>query len=302
MSLNIDFNNIKPHNGSQRDGFEELCCQLASFNAPQKNSTFIVKDGSGGDAGVECYWKLPNGSEYAWQAKYFPNTFGSSQWTQIDESVKTTIEKHPKIVKYYICIPKDRTDRRVVNKNGVEENSLQKEWEKHVEKWNRWCNDAGIEVEFEYWGAHELTTMLTYNDVRYSGCALYWFNQIIFTQETFQTNFLKARNTLADRYMPELNVELENIEKYFDAISLSDAWFNKLNELLKLCIDNSNSFRDKWKVSEINKPVLEDIDKDFTSLIQHFKEFIIDKKHSKYEIQFKQLIDTLQSNLNTIMD
>lgn len=302
MNLNIDFNNIKPYNGSQRDGFEELCCQLASFNSPQTNSTFIVKDGPGGDAGVECYWKLPNGSEHAWQAKYFPNTFGPSQWTQIDESVKTAIEKHPKIVKYYICIPKDRTDRRVVNKNRIEENSLQKEWEKHVEKWNRWCNDIGIKIEFEYWGAHELITMLTYNDVRYSGCALYWFNQIIFTQDTFQTNFLKARNTLADRYMPELDVELENIEKYFDAISLSDTWSNKLNELLKLCIDNSNSFHDKWKYSEINKPILVDIDKDFNSLIQHLKEFIIDKKYSKYKIQLNRLIDTLQSNLTTIMD
>ncbi len=66
----IDFKDIRTHTGTQDKGFEELCCQLASFEEVPKDSIFRRK-GAGGDGGVECYWRLPNGNEKAWQAKYF---------------------------------------------------------------------------------------------------------------------------------------------------------------------------------------------------------------------------------------
>lgn len=46
------------------------------------------------DAGVECYWTLPTTEEMAWQAKYFL-TLDTTQWAQLDESVKTARDKLP---------------------------------------------------------------------------------------------------------------------------------------------------------------------------------------------------------------
>jgi hypothetical protein len=46
----IDFKDIRTHKGSQHEGFEELCCQLASFEEVPKDSIFRRKSGAGGDA------------------------------------------------------------------------------------------------------------------------------------------------------------------------------------------------------------------------------------------------------------
>ncbi len=91
---NIDWQNLRSYNGSQNSAFEELCCQLAAYeneNLP-KNSRFIRKGTP--DAGVECYWQLPNGNELGWQAKFFLSTPGPPQWREIDDSVKAALEKH----------------------------------------------------------------------------------------------------------------------------------------------------------------------------------------------------------------
>lgn len=64
-----DWNNLRPWNGSREKGFEELCCQLAAGEVYPAKSTFVRKGAP--DAGVECYWTLPDGDEHAWQAKFF---------------------------------------------------------------------------------------------------------------------------------------------------------------------------------------------------------------------------------------
>ncbi|WP_289488013.1 hypothetical protein [Fictibacillus enclensis] len=59
---------------------------MAHLSPPYNADYFVRKDGAGGDAGAECYWRLSHGSEYAWQAKYF---LDASQWKQISDSVET---------------------------------------------------------------------------------------------------------------------------------------------------------------------------------------------------------------------
>ncbi|WP_255877229.1 hypothetical protein [Sinorhizobium fredii] len=62
MSLpDIDFTKIRLH-GNQADAFEELCCQLASDEESPDRVRFDRK-GRGGDAGVECFETLADGSE-----------------------------------------------------------------------------------------------------------------------------------------------------------------------------------------------------------------------------------------------
>ena len=65
------FRTIRSYGGSQQGGFEELICQLAHLSVPPDAQTFVRKEGAGGDAGVECFWIMNDGSEHAWQAKYF---------------------------------------------------------------------------------------------------------------------------------------------------------------------------------------------------------------------------------------
>src|SRR5699024_10683714 len=110
--IDIDFLRIRTFDGSKDGGFEELICQLAHLNKPSNNHIFIRKDGAGGDAGVECFWKLKDGKEHAWQAKYFTERLGNSEWNQINNSVRTALTKHPNLTKYYICVPRDFNDSR----------------------------------------------------------------------------------------------------------------------------------------------------------------------------------------------
>src|SRR5258707_13785695 len=129
MTVTIDFPSIRPWRNSRNDGFEELCCQLASLEAPSFGATFFRKEGAGGDAGVECYWLLEDGSEHAWQAKYFFE-LGNSQWVQLDDSVNTALTKHPKLVRYVVCLPIDLPDKRRKNQK-----SLKDKWNERVKKW-----------------------------------------------------------------------------------------------------------------------------------------------------------------------
>ena len=93
--VTIDWNSIRPLNGGREKGFEELCAQLAHAESPS-GSRFVRKGTP--DAGVECYAVLGDGSEWGWQAKYF-DALGDSQWTQLDSSVKSAIEKHRRLVR-----------------------------------------------------------------------------------------------------------------------------------------------------------------------------------------------------------
>ena len=87
--MEINFSQIRTHDGSKNSGFEELICQIAHLQKPDNGKRFVKKDGAGGDAGVECYWILDDGSEICWQAKYFLDGMNSSRWQQIDESFTT---------------------------------------------------------------------------------------------------------------------------------------------------------------------------------------------------------------------
>src|SRR5690606_29197962 len=103
---------IRTIDGSQDAGFEELICQLAHLQKPDKGLSFVRKEGAGGDAGAECFWILEDGSEHCWQAKYFLGEMSPSRWNQIDKSFKAVLKKHKNLKKFVVCLPIDRTDSR----------------------------------------------------------------------------------------------------------------------------------------------------------------------------------------------
>ncbi len=85
----LDWNSVRPLGGTRDKGFEELCSQLAQCESPE--DTRFIRKGTP-DAGVECYTIFPDGSEWAWQAKYFLNSLETSQWQQVNESVLTALK------------------------------------------------------------------------------------------------------------------------------------------------------------------------------------------------------------------
>jgi len=150
----VEWNRLRPWNGSQDTAFEELICQLASYEPAPSESTFFRKGTP--DAGVECFWKLPKGLEYGWQAKFFTFTPSSSQWRQVDSSVKTALEKHPALKQYTICMAVDRADARLDGKK-----SFLDRWTEHVRKWDSWAAAKSMRVDFRYWGSHEIAERLS---------------------------------------------------------------------------------------------------------------------------------------------
>ncbi len=209
MSSNINWQNLRPWSGSQQTAFEELCCQLAACEpepVPQ-GSTFIRKGAP--DAGVECFWILPNHDELAWQAKFF-DSVGDSQWQQLDKSVKTALEKHPRLTSYIICVPLDRQDPRIDDQKWFMD-----KWNERVNKWEGWAQAEGRTVRFLYWGEHEIFERLTREQHR--GRYLFWFRSELFSQSWFQARLDEAVANAGARYSHELNVELP-VARLFDGL------------------------------------------------------------------------------------
>lgn len=184
------------------------------------------------DGGVEAYCVLENGDEYGWQAKFF-DSIGVSQWHQIDKSFKTAFGKHPRLVKYFICIPLDQADPRV-----KEQKWFKDKWDAKVAEWTQYADSKGRIIEFEYWGSSELLHRLSLE--KHAGRLRFWFNKEEFTDEWFSEKLDRSIDSLGDRYTPELNFNLD-IAKTFDGIAHDDGFkkrfIKQYDELLQEAAD-----------------------------------------------------------------
>ena len=211
--MELDWKSIRPLNGARDKGFEELCSQLARCEVPRM--TRFVRKGTP-DAGVECYAILPDGSEWAWQSKYFDG-LGDSQWQQLDKSIKAAIEKHPRLAKYFVCIPLDLPDARIPSRKSAKDR-----WDEHVSKWQEWTTERTMSVEFVYWGSHELLERLA--QPAHIGRVRFWFNKIGFDDAWLAARLDEAIATAGPRYTPEIHVDLP-IAWEFEAFGRSKIFF-----------------------------------------------------------------------------
>lgn len=222
--MNIDWDNIRALDGSQREAFEEICCQLARYEQVPPGSTFIRVGAP--DAGVECYWALPNSDEWGWQAKFFTSPPGTPQWSQIDDSVRTALEKHPRLTRYAVCLPIDRQDpRRQQDSMGREYQAFMDKWNERVERWRGWAGERGMTVEFGYWGRHEILERLSREEHR--GRYAFWFGGQYLHNQWFTDRLEEALSDAGPRYTPELHVELP-VSEMFDALGRTEAFFGRL--------------------------------------------------------------------------
>jgi hypothetical protein len=248
--MSINWNNLRSWSGSQQTAFEELCCQLASCEEMPNDAIFIRK--ASPDAGVECFWKLQDGTEHGWQAKYFLNPPDNAQWRQIDESIQTALEKHPLITKYVVCLPINRPDARETGKK-----SCLDKWNDHVAKWKRWSDEKKMQIEFMYWGESEIFQRLSRD--KHRGRYLFWFNSDIFTHQKMLDQINESIENVGPRYTPELNIHLE-LSNTFEFIARTDKYVLELRKNIGLihrklsCINPKDS--EQYLQEPVNKIIL----------------------------------------------
>ncbi|MDJ0447367.1 hypothetical protein [Methylocystis sp. JR02] len=222
MSLpDIDFSEIRLH-GNQADAFEELCCQLASDEASLDRVRFDRK-GRGGDAGVECFETLADGSEIGWQVKFYWDI--DSMLRSLGKSLDTALVKHPKMRKFIACFPFDLGDAR---KDGTTS---------ALEKWDAWraerikqAGNTGRVIEIERWDAHALRKRLTSSNPRAAGRIAFWFDRQLFTADWFEGKFARAKAGLGERYDPKGHIDLP-IGRAIRAVTGDPALFVELGQL-----------------------------------------------------------------------
>ena len=219
--MKFNWNDIRSLNGSQDKGFEELCAQLARAESPDEAK--FVRKGTP-DAGVECYCTLPDESEWGWQAKYFLN-METFQWPQLDTSIKTALNKHPALVRYFVCIPYDLPDARV--KGQI---SAMERWNQHVKKWEEWAQERDMCVKFVWWGNSELIERLSQNE--HIGRRYFWFGQRGFDNEWFQARLDEAVEAAGPRYTPEIHVDLP-VARDLELFGRTESVFNEVKSLAR---------------------------------------------------------------------
>ncbi len=280
--IDLDFRTIRNHDGSQDNGFEELVCQLAHLEKPSNADYFVRKDGGGGDAGVECFWKLQDASEHGWQAKYFLDPLSTNQWGQINESVETALEKHPKLTKYYVCIPRDLNDSRKTGKGGKVVKSSLDIWNEHVERWLALASSKDMQVEFILWGKHEISIQLQRDQPKYAGRARYWFGTPVLTRDDFERLTRLSAQSLGERYTPEFHVDLP-IAEVFKALGEPKYWHAIVSKNISKWIKGFSEKLDSIR-REIPQDRLNEVDfvDDYVSikseLLQHLKEGLVNTK------------------------
>nr|WP_057927205.1 AVAST type 2 anti-phage system protein Avs2 [Burkholderia ambifaria] len=213
-SLDPDWASIVPFNGSKQDAFEELCTQLARASCPSE-SQFIRKGRP--DSGVEAHVVHPDGTEWAWQSKYF-HAMNSSQWVQLDKSVKTALAGHPNLTRFIVCVPLDLADGRTGRSK-----SARQRWNERVATWSGWALRAGMKVEFIWQGSHELLTELA--TPQHDGLLHFFFGTRYLDDAWFDARLSEAHKAAGPRYTPELNVKLA-VNDHFDALGRTREFFD----------------------------------------------------------------------------
>jgi len=246
--IDIDWRKLRSLSGSQNKAFEELCCQLAEYEKKPADSTFTRKGTP--DAGVECFISLPNQTEWGWQAKYFLS-MGTKQWSQLDDSIQTALEKHPKLVKYIVCLPLDLPDAR-----RKEQKSALKKWNDRVKKWRTWATKMGMEVQFEYWGSYQILERLSREE--HKGRFFFWFGKEYFSQSWFETRLTKAIAVAGPRYTPPIHVELP-IVQYFEALVRNSEFFGRIKQIFQDTKNEYSRINNQNQDNSLNK-LISDLD------------------------------------------
>lgn len=195
--MEIDFYNIRNTKKGKADSFESLVCSL--FHKKFANiGEYQRPRGDGGDGGVEAVFICPDNSEIGVQAKFWENNeFGSSQQSQLDNSLKTALANHPNLKTYYVAIPFDLTGNAAAGKRGKSQIQRFSEWKTK--------NETQYSIKIELWSKSVLIDILLEVDTS-NGLRRYWFDENILTEEQRFNHIRDAKSQAGEKYTPDLNV------------------------------------------------------------------------------------------------
>jgi hypothetical protein len=217
----VDFTAIVGGTGGQRDGFEELVCQIARRSPPDTGSEYRRIHGAGGDGGVEAVWILTNGDEVGYQAKFY-TTSRDVDWSAIDDSVTTALKTHPRLTKMFVaiaCVLTAQTAR--TNARGRPQISGWGQWENHKKRWEDAATELGRSLEFVPWTAAELSEILTLPAM--IGKLEYWFGAIELSPVRLERWCARTVAALEERYHPEDHVVVST-RAIFDGLQKNEAF------------------------------------------------------------------------------
>lgn len=187
---------IRSWRGSQDQAFEELCFQLRD---PTPKGAELIKTGAP-DGGLEWYFKLSNGIEWGWQAKY---TFDIDVLLKLmEKSLKTVVAKRPRCRKLTFCFPFDLSDQPEAGKRkGARQKfeDRQKSWRERIPGASR--------VRIELWSEGALLERLS-GHPNQRGITWFFWTEEIFTPDWCQRRLEVTLKAAGDRYTPELHVDL----------------------------------------------------------------------------------------------
>lgn len=204
----VDWDRLRPGTDA-RKRFEDLCCFLAEREPSPDGSEFERL--APPDGGVECLRRLPGGQEWGWQAKYFQAAPSHGQWRQIDRSVRKALKANPRLVRYIVCAPVDKTRAGAAK------------WGRLVGQWN-----AIRPMAYEYWGRHELESRLIID--KNHDLLKYYFDKEFLSAEWADRTVSAAIADAGPRYTPEQNIDLP-IGKSFEALCGTGEFFGRLDSI-----------------------------------------------------------------------
>ena len=264
---------------------------------------------------MECYWILEDGSEVAWQAKYFCKAFGDSQYQQIDGSVKEALNTHPNLRRYIIAVPTDPSDAHITSRMSMKERI-----DGYVERWS----ELNSHVAFEFWWASDLIERI--QKPQNQGMIRFWFGGHEFTDEDFVRFNAVSIKDLGKRYTPELNVEVRAAD-YFEVLSRGKSlarYFNvELNRAEEACkkieknkycdgvLDKIENVRKATRqINEINITGIDELSLEsflnslsaLAEAVQDIANKVVDKEKNTYDRVSRKLYDYAVDVLNVYND
>jgi hypothetical protein len=204
VSRHVDLKAIHPHSGDRRSAFEQLSWLLfsrakAGRGLPQR------REGAGGDAGLEGALVDGNGRVVVGlQAKFYAGNLGSTQWRNLDESIRTALHDNAAdraLDEIVITMPRELTQAQL------------RVLESHTRSWTAEAERLGYSapVQFTLWGEAALLDLLLRSENR--GILLHYFEVPDFDRARCCEKTLATIQGLGDRYRPELHTPTDAEDK-----------------------------------------------------------------------------------------
>jgi hypothetical protein len=210
------FQSIREWDGRQDRAFEELCFQLRD---PTPEGVELIKT-SAPDAGVEWYWRWPDGSEVGWQVKFI---FGTADLLKaMRESLRSAALKRPDLKALTFCIPWDLAD----DPSRARGKQARERFEEAKQKWSEFAPN----VEIELLSGGQLLERLAREEHR--GREWFFFNERTLGKEWCAKELAYTIDDAGDRYTPKQDVELP-VDRILEAVALPADFEAHLEERMR---------------------------------------------------------------------